>query len=96
MRLIDADALKEGKFHAIEDWTPVDRASWQWGWNDAIDAIIISAPTVDPVKHGYWCINGNRRCECSVCHAEGNLSGHDYYCRNCGAKMDGVENGKNG
>lgn len=54
---------------------------------------IEDAPTVDaePARHGYWRMNGNRRCECSVCHAEGNLSSHDYYCKNCGAKMDGVE-----
>lgn len=49
-RLIDADALEEGKFHSIENWTPIEIASWQWGWNDAIDAIIDNAPTVDAVK----------------------------------------------
>jgi hypothetical protein len=50
MRLIDADALEEGKFHSIEDWTPIESASWQRGWNDAIDAIIDNAPTVDAVE----------------------------------------------
>ena len=50
MRLIDADAIKNGKFHGIEDWTPVEQASWQWGWNDAIDAIINGTPTVDAVE----------------------------------------------
>jgi len=48
-RLIDADALKEGKFHSTEDWTPIESASWRWGWNDAIDAIINNAPIVDAV-----------------------------------------------
>lgn len=52
MRLIDADALEEGKFHSIENWTPIESASWQRGWNDAIDAIIDNAPTVE--KHGHW------------------------------------------
>lgn len=49
-RLIDAEALEEGKFHGTEDWTPIECASWQWGWNDAIDAIISNAPTVDAVE----------------------------------------------
>lgn len=49
-RLIDADALEEGKFHSIENWTPIESASWQRGWNDAIDAIIDYAPTVDAVE----------------------------------------------
>lgn len=50
MRLIDADALERLKFHGIEDWAPIESASWQWGWNDAIDAIINNAPTVDAVE----------------------------------------------
>lgn len=51
---------------------------------------INDAPTVDaePVRHGHWLKNGDRYCECSVCHHEGNMSGADNYCRNCGAKMD--------
>lgn len=46
-KLIDTDALEGGKFHSIEDWTPVEIASWQRGWNDAIDAIISNVSTVD-------------------------------------------------
>lgn len=92
MRLIDADALEGAKFHSIEDWTPVERASWQWGWNDAIDAIISSAPTVDPAKHGHWEVVDAaepRRWGCSNCRC---LSWHEfYYCPSCGAKMDEVE-----
>lgn len=49
-RFIDADALEESKFHSKEDWTLVEVATWQWGWNDAIDAIIDNAPTVDAVE----------------------------------------------
>jgi hypothetical protein len=94
MRLIDADALEEGKFHGTENWTPIECASWQWGWNDAIDAIISNAPTVDPVKHGHWeVVDGTepRRYGCSVCKR---LSWtEDNYCSYCGAKMDkGDEN----
>ena len=89
MRLIDADAIKDGKFHGIEDWTPVEGASWQRGWNDAIDAIINSAPTVDPVKHGHWEVVDEtepRRYGCSVCKR---LSWtEDNYCSYCGSKMD--------
>ena len=44
----------------------------------------------EPVKHGRWLKNGCRYCECSVCHQEGNITGADNYCLNCGAKMDEV------
>lgn len=100
MRLIDADVLKDGKFHSIEDWTPVEKASWQWGWNDAIDAIINSAPTVDPVEHGHWkatpYTDYDDTYECSVCGAcwtfiEGTPKDNEaFYCPHCGAKMDEV------
>jgi len=42
-------------------------------------------------RYGRWMKNGDRYCECSVCHHEGNMSGQDSYCWNCGAKMDEVE-----
>lgn len=107
MRLIDADILKDGKFHSIEDWTPVERASWQWGWNDAIDAIINSAPTVDPYKHGHWIIRDIPgtyfyQITCSECSEDVTSSAPCIgflpnakvlwdYCPYCGAKMDEVE-----
>lgn len=47
------------------------------------------AEPIRPIKHGKWLKNGYRYCECSVCHHEGNTSGHDNYCWYCGAKMDG-------
>lgn len=96
MRLIDADALEEGKFHSIENWTPIESASWQRGWNDAIDAIINNAPTVDAVKHGHWIyerINDTRGGSYSVVYCS-NCQAHvpwvTKYCLNCGAKMDEV------
>lgn len=93
MRLIDADVLKDGKFHSIEDWTPVERASWQWGWNDAIDAIINSAPTVDPIKHGHWKAWYHGDCNftysCSICGL-GDSKESTLFCPNCGARMDEV------
>lgn len=46
-----------------------------------------------PVKHGHWIWTGS--CQvCSICDEEqyGVDTGR-YYCPNCGAKMDGEENG---
>ena len=89
MRLIDADRLK-----AHYCW-------WSGGTKEmtideakkTFDTIIDVQPTVDaePVRHGKWLKNGDRYCECSVCHHEGNISGADIYCWYCGAKMDEVE-----
>lgn len=100
-RLIDADALEEGKFHGTENWTPIECASWQWGWNDAIDAIMSNAPTVDPVKHGHWVNKGFEPLRCSVCGITVDaINGIPWaiksfnYCPHCGAKMDEVEDGK--
>lgn len=52
MRLIDADKLKKHKFltpDAVEakKWLPAETKGYQLGWNDAIDAIVDNAPTVD-------------------------------------------------
>lgn len=94
MRLIDADALEEGKFHGTGDWTPIECASWQWGWNDAIDAITSNAPTVDPMKHGHWETDERYpwREVCSECHRhityDADSNAEMNYCPNCGAKMD--------
>lgn len=60
MRPIDADALSEHKFVGIKfiqiggrtngkTLEAVNRA-YQQGWNDAIDAIIDNAPTVDTTR----------------------------------------------
>ena len=46
MRLIDADALLEVKFHATE-------REYQLGWNDALESIAENAPTIDAVP-GRW------------------------------------------
>ena len=51
MRLIDADKLIEHKFVSIDCYlkSNVDNGfpRYKQGWNDAIDAIIDNAPTVD-------------------------------------------------
>lgn len=46
------------------------------------------------VRHGQWLKNGDRYCECSVCHHEGNISGADNYCWYCGAGMREAEDSK--
>lgn len=43
MRLIDADELPLGKF--VEP-----RTEWHKGWNDALDAATLQAPTMDAVE----------------------------------------------
>ena len=82
MRLIDADALLQRA--VAHGWsTP------KWVSNIVIE----DAPTIEaePIKHGRWLKNGDRYCECSVCHHEGNISGQDNYCWYCGARMDLTE-----
>lgn len=88
MRLIDAEKL---------GLTDFEIAMCDGDYKEALKMVlgkIEDAPTVDaePVRHGRWLKNGDRYCECSVCHHEGNTSGADNYCPNCGAKMD-VETG---
>ena len=71
MRLIDVDALVKVKFHGYPEIeiTPsdVNAEAYKRGWNDAIDAIIESAPSIDAVpvvrckncehrdRHGHRC-----------------------------------------
>lgn len=58
MRLVDADALKAIRFHDLpySQIVPADCDTdekvyaYKLGWNDAIDAIVESAPTVDAVE----------------------------------------------
>lgn len=63
MRLIDADALNKIKFHELPythivpaDLLKLQTEAYERGWNDAIDAIMESADTIDaePVRHGRW------------------------------------------
>ena len=105
-RLIDADALKAIRFHDLpySQIVPADCDTdekvyaYKLGWNDAIDAIVESAPTVDaePVKHGHWIsrYHDENGCNyythiCSKCSFETLM--RNTYCPHCGAKMDEVE-----
>lgn len=49
MRLIDADELWKHKFKSASERMDLSVA-YMGGWNDAIDAIINNAPTVDAVE----------------------------------------------
>jgi len=53
-RLIDGDALAKVKFHGYPEIeiTPsdVNAEAYKRGWNDAIDAIIESEPSIDAVQ----------------------------------------------
>lgn len=69
----------------------------------ALKEAIERMPTVEaePIKHGHWIFNPKDAIEmmftlpkCSECGAESPNGGN--YCPNCGAKMDEVEDGKNG
>ena len=105
MRLIDADELSMSKFHPVPytHITPkdADAESYKWGWNDAVDAIMSEAPTIDPVKHGRWLRTNytdyDDTWECSECGAtwtflEGTPKDNEAnYCPHCGTKMDGGE-----
>jgi hypothetical protein len=91
-RLIDANALWE-KADALERATAKES-----GWQEMCDGIsqvkelISEAPTVDavPVVHGRWIAqdSGRTRFMCSKCKSK-NHHGHEKYCPNCGARMDG-------
>lgn len=66
---------------------------------EALFKAIDEAPVVDaePVRHGRWIDRGDYVTTaygsldlkiCSACNAEVTLDDYDYYCPNCGAKMD--------
>lgn len=92
-RLIDADLLTIYKYEydIFEEVSP--QTAYKEGWNNAIDAIIENAPTVDaePVRHGRWVedimpITGAVQVKCSNC-------GQVVYvafnrCPHCGVKID--------
>ena len=98
MRLIDADAMK--KF--IKD-VAKGSGSFRPLYNAFVN-IIDRSPTIDavPVVHGRW-INRTKnirglydyRYDCSVCQHIFWYGGIETfnYCPECGAKMDGGENG---
>ena len=97
MRLIDADELRAVRFHALP-YTHIhalgaEPYSYELGWNDAIDAIIDNAPTVDAVEVvrckdcTNWLISDTGW---EHCYLDGRTTYENDYCSR-GAKMDEVE-----
>ena len=107
MRLIDVDALRDKMYHeAFETDTPDQKwDSGCWIRYKMFERNIENAPTVDaaPVRHGSWKTCKDGTLDCSVCHCIAPYEGNNYgdvlytpeydYCPNCGARMDGEENG---
>lgn len=63
------------------------------GFSDTFDkaciiGVIEELPTIDPVKHGRWVMQGTAY-GCSLC-GEGVIHPFHNYCPNCGARMDEV------
>ena len=105
MRLIDANELKHARFHMDKYYTKVipysieseesKASAYMLGWNDALDAVMDSAPTIDavPVRHGEWEFayedtNEELIFECSICKG---FSTRENFCPHCGADMRGKE-----
>lgn len=80
-RLIDADVM-------LEELKDKEVVIAQQNIADWID----EQPTVDaePVRYGKWIAQDETRTKfmCSECNAK-NYGGHEKYCPNCGARMDG-------
>lgn len=84
MRPIDADAI---------DWTLIEE---EYGARTpavvACQSLIQNAPTIDPVRHGYWKETDDPMFRaCSVCGYLEWVGLWNNYCPECGAKMDGGE-----
>ena len=101
-RLIDADSIKSAKYHDLPYThihpVGVDVQAYEMGWNDALDAAIESAPSVDaePVRHGHWINDFSSPLKCSSCGIvskanEFTLRTDFKFCPYCGAKMDEVD-----
>ena len=101
MRLIDADALKAIRFHALPysqivptDCDTDDKVSaYKSGWNDAIDAIVESAPTVDAVevvrcKDCKW---GREVCGNIECSSDFAYHGYEWFCANGERRKDEID-----
>ena len=86
-RYIDAERMpRDHFFKGLSDIEKGKVISW-----------MLQSPTVDvaPVRHGRWVHREDRRLYespyfCSECLADGSYEPErEYYCYNCGAKMDG-------
>lgn len=99
MRLIDADALKAIRFHDLPysqivsaDCDTDEKVSaYKLGWNDAIDAIVESVPTVDAVEvvRCKDCVGCDRDDGSPWCGLVGLHVDDDHYCAWGERKEDG-------
>lgn len=93
MRLIDADRALE----IVRDQGNAHPNAYHL--TNYATLILREAPTVDAVQvmHGRWETNSDRpdTLICSICKCGFDMWKHDphNFCPNCGAKMDGDENG---
>lgn len=97
MRLIDADALHR---KVKMETNPYGKPTIDYDSGVKVLEWIDKAPTVDtaPVRHGQWETNSDRpdTLICSVCKCGFDMWKHDphNFCLNCGAKMDGGDDGE--
>lgn len=92
MRLIDADALKDGIMENINPYLGIYESGEPRSFvrDDEVLRYIDDFPTIDPVKHGKWIADKYTK-KCSDCGStywmrEGNAWN---YCPNCGSKNGG-------
>lgn len=100
MRPIDADALN-ARFEELKGHPKNTLADVIF--LDGAMSVVDVAPTLDyaPVVHGAWVKQKNGRLICKLCGVRGLQDSDelDYYyypsvyCPNCGARMDGKEDG---
>ena len=101
MRLIDADTLIEDIGNEIDKPKKVvllaDYNHFYCAGMRNVIRLVKRLPTIEPIKHGHWIDTGrgdyyfSKQYRCSCCNSV------DYmrapYCYNCGARMDGNQNG---
>ena len=97
---------REALLKAVSAWRVLVKDLYDCGYDDCITAMedtISDAPAADvePVRRGRWVWEANYRdydgdiysvYSCSVCGVKNDETTN--YCKNCGAKMGGEENGK--
>ena len=94
---IEREQVYESLYANADGEQSFDMASARVGAYERIEAI--PSADVQPVVHGHWvrCKTNIGLYQCSRCnfpeHEQYGILGN--YCRNCGARMDGEENGKN-
>lgn len=101
MRLIDADTLIEDIGNEIDKPKKVvllaDYNHFYCAGMRNVIRLVKRLPTIETIKHGHWIDTGrgdyyfSKQYRCSCCNSV------DYmrapYCYNCGARMDGNQNG---